>query len=233
MSLIEYFRAFNLDIQKGKRLTGKGTLFAQGSIYSINEAFSQLLDFQTQNKISLKFNDIRSSIIENPVIVLDELAAKGIEIYVNTLKIIATSSRNFEKVTCIKYLTLSLFYGPLFNVFKKKIDSASFRSPKLSTGFFHLLERHFREEHELSYYADKLNISVRYLYANVRSTTGKSPGYWIDYYMMSEAKKLLADMELSIVQVSDTLNFAGLSQFGKFFKKHEGISPSAYRKSLT
>jgi len=87
-------------------------------------------------------------------------------------------------------------------------------------------------EHRLGFYADALNISKTYLYDCVSSTSGKAPSYWIDYYMVSYAKKSLANMDLSILQIALSLNFAGLPQFAKFFKKQTGMSPRDYRKSL-
>lgn len=87
-------------------------------------------------------------------------------------------------------------------------------------------------KHNLSFYADRLNISKSYLHECIVSASGKPPGYWVDYYLTAYAKKNLADMDLSIQQIALSLNFAGIPQFSKFFKKQTGQSPSAYRKSL-
>jgi len=182
---------------------------------------------------ALKFNDIRSTILQNPVILMDDELVKSVEVYVNVLRDIASKKDNPNGLICAKYVTLALFYGPLFKSFKKKVDAVTFRSPKLSSEFFSILEKHFREEHKMSFYAQQLNISERYLYVSVVSTTGKSPNYWVEYYIVSEAKKLLANRELSIQQVCKVLHYAGLPSFGKFFKRKEGMSPMAYRKAMT
>jgi len=181
---------------------------------------------------AIKFNDIRTSVILNPVLKLNDEQEYGLKIYALTLKAIASMESNPNGVMCIKMATLALFYGPLYETLRKKLEAETTRSPLISTGFFKLLEENFKTEHNLTFYADALNVSKTYLYQCVTSTSGKSPGYWIDYYMISFAKKNLADMDLSILQIARELNYSGLPQFSKFFKKQTGMSPRDYRNSL-
>ena len=47
--------------------------------------------------------------------------------------------------------------------------------------------------------------------------------------MVYEAKRLLKYSGLSIGEISDNLNFTSQSFFGKYFKSHTGMTPSAYR----
>lgn len=182
---------------------------------------------------SLRFSDIRTFIIENPVISVDPRSARSLDLYARTMREIASEPGNRNSVTCAKFATLTLFYGPLQNCFKKKADLPSLRKQKVSSGFFDLLKENFRTEHQLDFYAGRLFITDRYLYACVSSTSGKSPSYWIDYYLLLEAKKLLVGNILSIDQISERLGFAGSSQFGKFFKKHEGVSAGAFRREYS
>ncbi len=183
------------------------------------------------NLHTLKFNDIRYFIIRNPVIQLSQEQVEDLTIFSHVMRR-NSSSNNPNKLVCAKLATLTLFYGPLYDTVMKRQEIKTKRCPALSSQFFTLLKEYFRTEHKLRFYADKLGISISYLYDSITSTTGKSPGYWIDYQMVSYARKNLADMEQSILQVAYKLNFAGLPQFGKFFKKQTGQSPSEYRKSL-
>ena len=64
----------------------------------------------------------------------------------------------------------------------------------------------------------------------VKGLTGKSAGAWIDDYVILEAKALLKSTTLTILQVSEALNFANQSFFGKYFKQHTGVSPTQYRR---
>ena len=49
---------------------------------------------------------------------------------------------------------------------------------------------------------------------------------------MEVASRSLRDPELTIQQIAEKLGFADQSSFGKFFKKHAGISPLKYRQKL-
>lgn len=64
----------------------------------------------------------------------------------------------------------------------------------------------------------------------VKAVTGKTAGYWIDWYLLSESKVLLTRDNMSIQQISEHLHFASQSNFGKFFKRLTGTSPLAFRK---
>lgn len=183
------------------------------------------------NHHTLKFNDIRYFIIQNPVIRLSQEQVEDLSIFSHIMRKNLLSN-NHNHLVFTKLATLALFYGPLYDTVRKRQEIKTKRCPALSSQFFTLLKEHFRTEHNLRFYADKLGISIPYLYDSITSTTGKSPGYWIDHQMVSYARKNLADMEQSILQVAYKLNFAGLPQFGKFFKKQTGQSPSEYRKSL-
>lgn len=182
---------------------------------------------------SIRFNDIRTSIISNPVIRIDSASAKRLDLYAAMLREIAGDVTNSNNVVCAKHETLSLFYGPLFKAFKNSNGTFSMRKQQLSSDFFALLVENFRTEHQLKYYADRLFITDRYLYVCVVSVTGKTPSYWIDFYLLQEARKLLVEDTLSINQIADRLGFSGPSQFGKFFKKHEGVSAGSFRNNYS
>lgn len=98
--------------------------------------------------------------------------------------------------------------------------------------FRNLLTREFWRQRSVSFYANNLNVTPKYLSELIKKQTGKTAGEWIDRAVILEAKVLLQNKELSIAQVSDKLHFSDQSVFGKFFKAHEGISPVEYRKSL-
>jgi AraC-like DNA-binding protein len=54
----------------------------------------------------------------------------------------------------------------------------------------------------------------------------------IDEAVIRKAKELLKQSELSILDVSQRLNFVSQSFFGKYFKQRVGISPSRYRATM-
>ena len=46
------------------------------------------------------------------------------------------------------------------------------------------------------------------------------------------AATMLRDPDLTIQQVAEKMSFSDQSSFGKFFKKHTGMSPMKYRTNL-
>lgn len=96
--------------------------------------------------------------------------------------------------------------------------------------FIQLVERHFKEHHDLAFYAGQLHLSGKYLSTLVRSVSGRTAGQWIRAYLIMEARALLKSDKMTIQQVSNELCFHDQSHFGVFFKKHVGCSPREYQK---
>jgi AraC-like DNA-binding protein len=97
--------------------------------------------------------------------------------------------------------------------------------------FLQLLFDHAKEQHAVTFYAGKLFITPQYLSLILKELTGKSANKWIEDALIVEAKVLLKMPQTTVQQVADKLNFSDQSTFGKFFKKHIGLSPMEYRKS--
>ena len=89
-----------------------------------------------------------------------------------------------------------------------------------------------RTEREVSYYAERLHVSPKYLSATVKRVTGHSVSSFIDRHTMPILKKYLNDERLSLTQIADRMNFTSLSYFSRYCTKHLGRSPSEYRHSL-
>ncbi len=181
--------------------------------------------------MALRMNEIYSTFLLNPIIELDENNIKSLENYVSSTKSIVERMDNLDRNNSLKFLTLALFYGALNTVFTPKNKAKSVRATHICSEFMVLVKEHFRTEHSASFYSDKLDITERYLYMTVRAVTGHSAAYWIDFYILAEAKMLLNHTNLSILEVSEKLNFHSQSDFGKFFKRMTGVSPLRYRKA--
>ncbi len=106
------------------------------------------------------------------------------------------------------------------------------RSDSILKGFAELLSQHIVKETSLDFYAEKLCISKQYLSLIVKEKTRVTAGTIIAVMRTETASRLLRDPELTIQQVAAMLSFADQSSFGKFFKKHTGVSPMKYRQTL-
>lgn len=102
------------------------------------------------------------------------------------------------------------------------------RPGQIYEDFIGLVHRYFHKP--LSFYADKLCISAKYLSTAIRQVSDRPPTDWIDDVVMGEAHYMLVDdKDISILDISRRLGFSDQAAFANFFKKHDGISPSAYR----
>ncbi|MCD7914707.1 MAG: helix-turn-helix transcriptional regulator [Tannerellaceae bacterium] len=105
------------------------------------------------------------------------------------------------------------------------------RKGELLNQFLQLLLVHYKEQHGVTFYAEKMFITSQYLSLVLKELTGRSANKWIDDALMVKAKILLKMPQTTVQQVADELNFSDQSTFGKFFKKHMGMSPMKYRKN--
>ncbi|MGD9909894.1 MAG: helix-turn-helix domain-containing protein [Candidatus Izemoplasmatales bacterium] len=112
-----------------------------------------------------------------------------------------------------------------------KIKRILTRNEQLVLDFKLLSSAHFKEHKELSFYAEKLHLSKKYLSQVIKEETGMSASEWIKELVFLEAKVLLKDSKLSIAEISDYLKFSDQSHFGKFFKVRSGSNPLHYKNS--
>ena len=126
----------------------------------------------------------------------------------------------------------SLVIYEIDNYFKKieKPHQVTHREDELTTSFFILVREHFKEEHNVQFYADKLCISRKYLTKVINKTMFKSPRDIIHQVLAVEARLLLRNPNLNVNNVAVQLKFSDQASFSKFFKKHVGKSPLEYKK---
>lgn len=99
--------------------------------------------------------------------------------------------------------------------------------------FMKILSENYLKEREVKFYADKMSLTPRYLTTTIRKVSGFTVSEWISRFVIKDAKYLLDHTLMTVQQIAYELNFPNQSFFGKFFKKHTGMSPGAYRSRQT
>ena len=127
-------------------------------------------------------------------------------------------------------LTRAFFFGAGYFFHQRPETVAHSRGEQLVDGFLKLVQMHCRQARQLDFYAQELCISSKYLAATVKTVTGKTAGDWIEDYVMLEAKAMLTNTDMTISQISDHLHFPDTSTFGKYFRRHTGLSPKEFKK---
>lgn len=97
--------------------------------------------------------------------------------------------------------------------------------------FSKLLMKYHKVERQASFYSDKLCITTQYLSRTLKAISGRSVNTWITEAVILEAKALLKSSDMSVLQISEELNFSNPSFFIRYFKQYAGITPLKYRES--
>ena len=105
----------------------------------------------------------------------------------------------------------------------------SYRIRELFNRFMMLLERDYKISRDVNYYAEKMNISSKYLTNIVNQVTGHTPKTIIDQYVILQLKMHLKRTTQSIKEMAWEFHFADVSFFCRYFKKHTGLTPQQIR----
>ena len=170
-------------------------------------------------------------IFERPILKLSPKAGKILEDYFMLFirsKRLAPAMFNSEQVTIV-YTQLILGVGRIFQTRPKEKKRQS-RNQAIIKDVIRILIDEYKNERCISYYADRLHLSSQHLSTTIKKMTGKTLTDIISNLVIHDAKAKLRSTELSIQEISDSLNFADISSFGKYFKRYAGMTPSQYRK---
>lgn len=122
-------------------------------------------------------------------------------------------------------------YDKVQRYFTKEQLSGNSRKEELFKKFIDLLHNNAPLQRDVTWYADTLCISTRYLATIVKEITKvRSAKDIIDRFSVLELKVALQKTNLSIKEIADKYNFPDQSFLGRYFKKHTGYSPSEYRQ---
>lgn len=95
--------------------------------------------------------------------------------------------------------------------------------------FEKLIEQHYHEKKLPKEYAELMFITPNHLNAVANNVTGKSAGGLIRDRILLEAKRLLANSDLMVGQIAETLSFEDNAYFTRFFKKYTSVTPEKFR----
>ena len=96
--------------------------------------------------------------------------------------------------------------------------------------FFCLVIEYHTVSRDVSFYAEKMHISPKYLTMLMTENSGRSAKEWIVEYTILEIKVLLKDSNLEIKEVVSRTNFQSNSVMTRFFREYTGMTPTEYRE---
>lgn len=168
----------------------------------------------------------------HPVVTLGEHEAEMFKSYFYLMKNKAADTGNHFRRDVVRTLMLAMVYD-LGNVIYRDQQfntQRRTRADAIFTKFIQMVEENFKHERRIGWYANQLCITPKYLSETVKQVSKRTPNEWIDNYVTLEVRVLLKNSTKTIKEIATELCFPNQSFLGKFFKKHVGMSPSAYRR---
>jgi AraC family transcriptional activator of pobA len=211
-------------------------------IYNSSDDF--LCRFIVFSKAFLMENNVNSHFLESfsyfksaslPVIYPDHEDAKMLlDVYLLIQQKLEREAHPYRQEIS-RSILITLLYEVEF-IYEKQhviIKGKQNRKQELNLLFQNLVFLHYKKHRNVQFYANALFVSPKHLTETIKEVTGRTSGEWIEDAVILEAKVLLRNHEISIAHVAENIHFPDQSSFGKYFKKHTGLSPSDYRMITT
>ncbi len=108
-------------------------------------------------------------------------------------------------------------------------DSSTIHDKEIFNQFLQLLSRQEQKRKRVSFYANQLNITPKYLSSVAKKVSGKNPMRWITESTMQDCYSLLTETDMSIKEISNKLGFPNSSFFSQYFREQAKVTPLEYR----
>lgn len=108
------------------------------------------------------------------------------------------------------------------------LNSLSFMDPRIRKAI-HIMRSSPQGLGDIATIAQSVELSRSHFFELFRRCTGLSPVVYANVLKMEHAFDALAEGGESLTHIGDELGFSAQSHFTRFFKQHQGVSPSLYR----
>ena len=201
----------------------------RGFLVAINPDF---MDYSRDNKLGMAFMNNTSMDI------IGFMPEQNMQEAIMLYKMMKTKLQDRDyifKTECVKSILEILKYnGYQAMLHQKQMKPDNLirsRKDEIYYMFTKLVNKYYREERQIAFYADRLNVTPKYLSTIVKQVSGKFATEWIDDFVILEAKAILKNETVGMKTICARLNFASPSLFTKYFKQHTGLTPKEYRNS--
>lgn len=229
----------NINLKEYKITANTQIVLMPGSIVKVNEVSDDFrtdyFDFSADMfcEVSMRLDTSFFGFLrEEPCQTLAKENTKAIEGLMYATAVIYADNNNLFRYQIARnhlHSFLLNLYDKTYNQFNRLSIESGNRQEEIFKRFMLLIHEHCISEREVAFYASELCISSKYLTGICRNLTGESAKKLIDRFITLEIKVLLQSTQLSIQEIADQLSFPDQSYLGRFFKRHEGISPREYQ----
>lgn len=173
-----------------------------------------------------------SNILESPVIALEPTISAYFQNYTTLIANITMGPYRIDSTMAQKQLdTLLYVVNKLYADRPTPAKTPQNRKKDICRKLIQLVIENYTQERKAQFYADKLGITLQHLSTTIKQVTGKNVLDIIAYVVIVDIKAKLKSTDMTIQEIAYSLNFPSASFFGKYFKRHVGMSPLEYRNS--
>lgn len=115
----------------------------------------------------------------------------------------------------------------------RTFTSARDRDYDILMRYRELVERNFRREKVMDFYAGEIGVSAQRLNQACKARSGKTASEILHERAIIEAKRCLLYMEMTVAEIGYDLGFDDPAYFSRFFSQRVGQPPGAYRAQHT
>ncbi|TGV01318.1 helix-turn-helix domain-containing protein [Flavivirga rizhaonensis] len=151
--------------------------------------------------------------------------------YLELLKSMQKSNNQNLKSDLAKNIFLSLLIQiKRLTVYQHEIFES--RHFKDFIQFKQLITQHYQDSHDAKFYAKKMLVSYKYLNEICKELGNVTAKAFIDNWILLEIKRNLSEKKYTTQEIAFKVGFDEPSNFIRFFKRHEGITPSKFANQL-
>ena len=214
------------------QLVNPGSIYSFKDITVASRTYVLLFDkaFIEEENLSLSIQDSLLNfhrMCQRDVVLDVTLYAEVIHIYEQLSSELKAKRDDYKTVS--KMLINQLLYMLKREKISSGLRQDHTRAEQLCSEFLVLIQEHYHHKKSVKEYATILGITPKHLSETVQATLHHTALSYIHVRIVKEVQYLLCFSPMSIKQIAYALNFDTLSQFGRFFKRNEGMSPKAYR----
>lgn len=122
------------------------------------------------------------------------------------------------------------YYDGLYHHHANLLQASQSREQTTFDRFIYLVNQYAAHEHRISFYADKMCLTEKYLGTVIRQASGITAKEWIDRALITRIKVELRHTNKPIAQISEEMNFPNASFFSKYFKRLTNMTPAEFRE---
>ncbi len=129
----------------------------------------------------------------------------------------------------LQHCYLSAIFAKLLTHSRTSTQKLSGAQPRVYINFMEMLSTEIRTKHRVHEYATALHTTPQNINSLCRKHSNTSASELINQQLTLETKRYLLHTDNTIAEIAEIVGFDDVSNFIKYFKKREGLTPKQFR----